>query len=397
MISVEQAFQLILAEVKDFGTESVSLEKATGKILREPLIADRDFPPFDRVTMDGIGILYSSFDQGQRNFPIEGIAAAGAPQQDLTVQQNCLEVMTGAITPKGIDTVIRYEDLTIKDKVATINIESIKEGQNIHKQGSDRAIGSTISNQYLKINTGTIGVAATIGKSTLKVSRQPKAIIISTGDELVDVHEQPLPHQIRKSNVYSIASILKSNGVHTQTDHLDDDLETIKEKLQVYLSQFDFIVLSGGVSKGKFDYLPQALEALGVEKKFHRVRQRPGKPFWFGKHPGGCLVFALPGNPVSTVACTVRYILPWLYESLQVDNIKETYAKLAAPIHFKPDLTYFAQVRLQHDKAGQLWATPVEGKGSGDLANLINADGFIEIPTGQIIFEKGEAFRVYWL
>jgi molybdopterin molybdotransferase len=160
-------------------------------------------------------------------------------------------------------------------------------------------------------------------------------------------------------------------------------------------TEFDVIVLSGGVSMGKFDYIPQALEATGVDMHFHKVRQRPGKPFWFGTFGEKGVVFALPGNPVSTFMCLHRYLLPWLETSLGFPPAPPAYAILAKQVRFEPQMTYFIQVKLKQDEQARTWAEPLEGRGSGDFANLLDTDAFLELPMERTVFEVGEVFRAW--
>lgn len=396
MISVKEATEIILQHSVDYGIEEVPLVEAIGRILREDLVADRDFPPYDRVTMDGIAIKYAAYAQGQRQFPIERVIAAGDPEGELMEQNHCVEIMTGAVLPKGADIVIRYEDLEVKDGVASVMTDAIKSSQNVHRKGTDRPIGSRIVTAGQLISPGEIGVAATIGKAKLKVTKLPRTAIISTGDELVDVFEQPLPHQIRRSNVYRLRASLKPYHIEADAYHLVDDQTIIEQKLGQLLEEYDILMLSGGVSKGKFDFIPAALEALGVKKLFHKIKQRPGKPFWFGKAPNGSLVFALPGNPVSSFMCTQRYFFPWLRNSLGLDPLKVPTARLQKSVTFTPDLTYLCQVAVSYDQEGRVLATPVEGHGSGDLANLVDADAFMELPQGRNVFEEGECHPVFF-
>lgn len=393
MTTVEQATKIILSNSLDFGEEQVSIHVATGRVLQEELVADRDFPPFNRVSMDGISIVFEKFKNGQNTFKIEGLQAAGAPQLSLGDSQNCLEVMTGSVLPAGTDTVIRYEDLDIKDGVATILITDIREGQNIHKQGFDRKAGEVIVQPFTRISPAEIGVSASVGKSSLKVSKLPKIAVISTGDELVEIDEQPLPHQIRKSNVYNLAAAITQWGLSPDLLHLPDEKEAIREVLGKALGQYDGLLLSGGVSAGKLDFVPEVLNELGVEKHFHKVTQRPGKPFWFGR-AGGTVVFAFPGNPVSSFMCMNRYFKPWLNKSLSLPAFERQYAILGKDFYFRPDLTYFLQVKITHSEDGKLIGHPIEGKGSGDLANLVEADAFMELPKGRNEFSAGEVFPV---
>ncbi|MEM8907701.1 MAG: molybdopterin molybdotransferase MoeA, partial [Bacteroidota bacterium] len=231
MIDISEASTIVLNQRLTLGEERVPLEQAIGRVLREDLRAERDFPPFDRVTMDGIAIQHQAFAGGQRKFPIQGTQAAGAPQMTLEHSEHCMEVMTGAMLPVDCDTVIRYEDIQIQEGVAELQVDQIKAQQNVHHRGTDRKAQDLIVAAGGIISSAEIGVAATIGKNTLLVARRPKVVIITTGDELVEVDQQPLPHQIRSSNVYKIKSALHQWNLEADRLHLVDDLPTIEKHL----------------------------------------------------------------------------------------------------------------------------------------------------------------------
>ncbi|MEO1712325.1 MAG: molybdopterin molybdotransferase MoeA, partial [Bacteroidota bacterium] len=308
MIEVSQALQIIAENTVDFGSETIELSDGMNRILREDWILDRDLPPYNRVTMDGIAIQFQAFEKGQRLFPVQGVAPAGTPQMTLQENGSCLEVMTGAILPNNADTVIRYEDVVIEDGQARIIDEAIVEyQQSIHFQGIDRKAQDVIVPAYTQIASPEVGIGASIGMAQVQVAKLPKIMVISTGDELVDIHAKPLAHQIRRSNVYRLRTTLQNYRIQADEAHLPDDKEELTLRLKEYLENYDVLILSGGVSKGKFDYLPEVLTKLGVEKLFHKIRQRPGKPFWFGKFQDQCTIFALPGNPVSSFVCLQRY------------------------------------------------------------------------------------------
>ena len=283
MISVEKALETVLNSIQNFGVEEIPFIKSVGRILKEEILADRDFPPFNRVSMDGIAIDYPAFKNGQRDFKIEGIQAAGSEQITLKNPENCIEVMTGAVLPNNANTVIRYEDVTIIDGIATINIDVINDAQNVHPKGKDGKEGDVLIEENTIISAAEIGVLATVGKSTVKVAKQPKVMIVSTGDELVGVAEIPLEHQIRRSNVFTLVSLLERLSIPSETAHITDDKPILKSKIESYLQEYDVLLFSGAVSKGKYDFLPEVFDELGVEKLFHKVTQRPGKPFWFGR------------------------------------------------------------------------------------------------------------------
>jgi len=405
MISVTQALQTVLNSSLDFGVEETPFLKSVGSILKEEIFADRDFPPFNRVSMDGIVINYTSFKNGQRAFKIEGIQSAGSVQMTLKDSKNCIEVMTGAVSPNNANTVVRYEDVTIENGIATINIEGIIEGQNIHTKGKDRKSGDLLIQKNTIISAAEIGVLATVGKSFVKVARQLKVMIVSTGDELVGVAENPLTHQIRRSNVFTLVSLLERLHISSETAHIKDDKPILKSKIATYLKEYDVLLFSGAVSKGKYDFLPEVFEELGVEKLFHKVAQRPGKPFWFGremslikndfssnKHQNNTIVFGFPGNPISTFVNCLAYFYPWYYKSVGL-KVKEETAILAEDIIFKPNLVYLLQVKLENKK-GQLMAFPILGNGSGDLASLVNTDAFIQLPSDKSEFKKGAVYPI---
>lgn len=405
MISVQNAKNVILDNTQNFGTEEIPFMQSVGRVLKENIVADRDFPPFNRVSMDGIAINYSYFKNGQRSFKIEGIQAAGSKQLTMQNSANCIEVMTGSVLPNNCDTVIRYEDVTIENGFATIEVDVLTEFQNVHNKGKDGKVGDLLIESNTKISAAEIGVLATVGKSFVKVAKQPKVMIVSTGDELVGVDEFPLEHQIRRSNVFTLVSLLDRLQIPSETSHIADDKLVLKDKIEAYLQEYDVLLFSGAVSKGKFDFLPEVLSELGVKKLFHKVAQRPGKPFWFGivdilntntqqvnqNLKNNTTVFAFPGNPVSTFVNCLVYFYPWYKKSVGILSEDKT-AILNRDVTFKPNLTYFLQVKITNNN-GQLLATPIKGNGSGDLASLTEADGFLELPkTEETLFKKGSLF-----
>ncbi|MBD1387439.1 molybdopterin molybdotransferase MoeA [Mucilaginibacter rigui] len=394
MITVEEAELIILAQLKDYGTETVPFELAPGRVLAEAIEADRDLPPYNRVIMDGIAIAYKAIEQGISTFKIKITQAAGEQPIDINDANECIEIMTGAALSASVDTIIRYEDLEIENGTARLLITDIKQGQNIHQKGKDKKQGDIVAaaNQY--VTPAIISLAASVGKAHLLVKKWPKVMIISSGDELVDVADSPSDYQIRKSNNYTIKAVLKQHGLNADMLHIPDDPEITKQQLQNCLQSYDVILLSGGISMGKFDYIPQALEELQVKKLFHKVQQRPGKPFWFGRHDNGALVFAFPGNPVATFMCLHRYFLLWLDAVLGLPAKAHVYAQLAHDFIFTPPLKYFLQVKLNFTKQGILSAQPVEGNGSGDFANLADTDAFMELPLERNEFKAGEVFKI---
>lgn len=383
MISVNEALKIVKENAFVPSISAVSLLKSLGLILAENIIADRDFPPFNRVAMDGVAITKSD----AKTFEIESTQFAGESQNTLQNPQKCIEVMTGAVLPLGCDTVIRYEDIDVQEvngiKYAktTIPLNEIKAGQNIHPKGSDRKAGDLLLKKGLLISPPEIAVMASVGKDKILVENPPRVAVISTGDELVEITTNPKPYQIRMSNSYMLAGALAQVGIKANLFHLMDDKELLMSKLKEILSNHDILLLSGGVSAGKKDFVPEILTNLGVNKLFHKVAQKPGKPFWFGKSEEGKTVFALPGNPVSTFLCFCKYFL----------NQKEEQVMLDKDVLFKPNITYFVPVKTYFQN-GKMMATPFEGSGSADFANLTDCDGFVELPADNQKFKAGEVF-----
>ncbi|MFS4456645.1 molybdopterin molybdotransferase MoeA [Maribacter sp. 2304DJ31-5] len=389
MITFQEACQKVLEHPLDLGTETVSLLESTGRILAEPIVADRDFPPFNRATKDGIAIQYTAIENGVQKFAIEGVASAGMPQQELKNGNACLEVMTGAVVPSHTDTIVMYEHLSIENGRATLNKEVIK-GQNIHYKGSDTKQGTLVIEAGTKITPAEIGAMASVGKAQVLVKALPRVCAIATGNELVNIDIIPEPHQIRKSNSITLQAAMSFMGISATSMHLPDDKESIEKGLERALKENDALLLSGGVSKGKFDFIPEVMEALGVEKVFHRVAQRPGKPFWFGIHKKRkTVIFSFPGNPVSTFANYHLYFLPWLYTSWNIP-LEKQFVKLAIEIQVTPPLTRFIQAKT-HWEDGVLYATPITENGSGDLTSLTKADGFICLEPRKDYYGIGES------
>ncbi|MET6990587.1 molybdopterin molybdotransferase MoeA [Sediminicola arcticus] len=388
MITFQEAYQKVMTFKQDYGSEKVDLLQAVGRVLVDNIKADRDFPPFDRATKDGIAINYTAVKNGIKKFKIEAIVAAGSPKINLGQEHNCVEIMTGAVVPENADTVIMYEHITINNGYAVLNSEP-KKGQDIHLQGSDEQKGTIVVKKDSLITASEIGVLAAVGKARVLVKKLPKITIISTGNELVDVHQSPLPHQIRKSNIHSLYAALAQEQIVPSQLHINDKKEEIKNEIKKALFDNDVLLLSGGVSKGKFDYIPDVLEELGVEKIFHRVLQRPGKPFWFGIQKETCtVIFSFPGNPVSTFANYHLYFRDWLKSSLNLP-ISKINVILAEAILATGTLTLFLRVKIKSEN-GQLIAHLIRENGSGDLTSLAQSDGFIRLDPKEVSYNVGE-------
>ena len=397
MITSQQATSIVQSCLLPVDDERVPLGQATNRVLRASVPADRDFPPFHRVTMDGVAFAWSTLSD-HRALTVAGVQHAGGPPQTCPPQQ-CLEVMTGAVLPLGADTVVRYEDVEFTEedgkKTATLRVRPDRPGQSVHRQGTDQRRGDVLLKPGTLLRAADIAVAASVGMTHLQVSQLPRIGVVSTGDELVAVDEVPLPHQLRQSNAHALEAALTILGVSAVRYHLPDEQATVYTGIAQALKQHDLLLISGGVSRGKRDYVPEALSAAGVTERFHRVQQRPGKPLWFGQRSPDKVVFGLPGNPVSTLVSFYRYVKPWLRASMGQTPTHPLRASLCEPVEFLSDLTYFLGVRVHVADDGRLMATPQPGNGSGDFVNLVNCQGFLELPAGRALFAAEETFPLY--
>ena len=238
-ISVDEALQYLEAYPFPKRIEKIDLNQASGYILATPILADRDFPPYDRVTMDGIAVQWRD-NEPLPSWRIEGIAKAGERQFILSHSENAVEAMTGAVLPVGTDTVIRYEDLVIDNGQARLvdNVQ-ITRGQNIHTQGSDRTRDSVIVQVGKILSPAEIAIAATVGLPKMSVFKMPKVVVISTGDELVAVHEEPLLHQIRSSNSSMIQAFCNTWKISCTAEHIKDDPNILSKRVGQLLEQYD--------------------------------------------------------------------------------------------------------------------------------------------------------------
>ena len=384
LITVEKADQLIASQFRRRPVERRDLADAAGCILRETIRADRDYPPYDRSTMDGIAVRHSS----AQRWNVEQLARAGEPRKRLRAGSGCIEIMTGAVLPSGCDTVIPYEHLEIKNGSARA-LRSAQRGQFIHRRGQDRIRGEVLLEAGSLLTAPAIAVAASTGAKSVRVWASPSVAVISTGDEIVQLGRAALPHQIRPSNGYGMAAALRSAGCGSHMLLAPDDPRALERVLRRALHDHDWVIVSGGVSMGKADFVPATLKRLGVKTRFHGVSLRPGKPFLFGVGRAGQAVFAFPGNPVSSLVCFRRFLLPLVRPD------RTEHAMLTRRMEFNPPLTLFLPVTVSAGADGKIRATPVPYSGSGDLAAAAASDGILELPRTRRSFPAGYVGRLW--
>jgi molybdopterin molybdotransferase len=390
MITTAAAMQAILAAVPPLESETGEFEEATGRVLAQSVHAERDQPPFDRVMMDGIAIAYSEFAEGKRSFQTQSTQAAGDPAQTLEPGK-AIEIMTGASLPEGADCIIPVERIIVNELGAHVEANyAASERQFIHARGSDHEQGTELLQPGTRITPMDIAIIASCGLAEVTVTKQVRISVISTGNELVPAGESIEPHQIRMSNGPAIVAMLEDHGfTNAAHEHLIDEPALLKERIARHLEHADVLILSGGVSMGKADYVPEVLDDLGVDVTFHKISQRPGKPMWFGIGPNGQAVFALPGNPVSALVCSRQYVIPALHHMSGMAAALPQFASLTTDITFKPQLTNFLPVKLISNAAGQVLAMPVHTNTSGDFASLSGTDGYVELALEQTEFKAG--------
>lgn len=386
MITPAEAERLILANVAPLHREDCPLHAAHLRVLRQEIRADRDLPPFDRVTMDGYALRAASLAAGTRTFRPEGVQAAGMRAFKLGPGPGaCIEVMTGAVLPEGADCVVPYEETRRTGAEMTVGEPAAlhEAGNAVHRRGSDHRAGETLVPPGTRLTGREIAVAAACGYGSVVVSQSPRIAVVATGDELVEVEAAVAPHQIRRSNDHALrAALMMAGYASVSRFHLRDVRHEIEHLMWHIITEFDVVVISGGVSKGKFDFLPAELDRQGVRKIFHGVAQRPGKPMWFGISARQTPVFALPGNPVSSYTCLHRYVLPALAHASGLAPAAPCTVALAAPCGASPKLAVLVPVKLASGPRAELLATPDPSNTSGDFAGLLRTDGFVELPPG---------------
>jgi molybdopterin molybdotransferase len=391
------ADEAIASQLSPFEVEERPLEQCIGQTLRQDIFAERDNPPFDRVCMDGIAIDSGALERGTRRFPILGTQAAGVPPLELSSRDSAIEVMTGAVLPPGADCVIPQEEyeesngaVSLKPHVAAAPY------RNVQRRGEDSQPGVAMLKAGMRLGATEIGVAASAGLARIRVSRQPRFMIISTGDELIEPGHAITEHQVRRSNAYSLIAALRERGFeNVGNDHIPDSESLLRDRLALHLESQDVLVLSGGVSKGKYDFVPKVLKDLGVPEVFYQVAQRPGMPMWFGMSHGGAAVFGLPGNPVATLVCLIRYIIPGVTSAMgRLKSLPER-VPLAAPVKIGRAFTYFLPVVVQYDDHGRPSAIPRRTNGPGDFLGLTAAQGFVELPPSPEAFPEGFVANLY--
>lgn len=394
MLSVEDAQAQVLEEIGAAATERVSLERARGRVLREEILAPRDLPPGDNSAMDGYAVRAADITQASPERPVRlrvtADIAAGHPAAAAVEPGTCMRIMTGALVPHGADAVVQVE-LTDGGSETVAVLEPVREGANIRRRGEDMREGAVVLRAGTLMGAGEIGLLAGVGRREIDVSRRPVVAIFSTGDELVESLDEIEPGQIVNTNGPLLAALVESAGAIARPLGIVRDSHEATVAAFENASTADFVLSSGGVSVGAFDYVKGALEALGATTKFWRVAMKPGKPLFVSRLRDK-VVFGLPGNPVSCfvsfhlfVAPALRKALarnePWLPPQLRV--------RLGAPVRSAGDRRVYARTTLRVEN-GELVAYPLVAQGSGSLTSMTGVNALVVVEEGRRGAAAGE-------
>ncbi|HVD97227.1 MAG TPA: molybdopterin molybdotransferase MoeA [Cytophagaceae bacterium] len=393
MITVQQAQALILQQAHSFGTEEILLGDAYQRVLAIAVEADRDYPPFHRAAMDGYALRSEDFDKGIRSFTVAEEIFAGALSAKKIKQGECYKIMTGASTPLEADAIIRVEDATQINDTVVFQIDSLKKGQNIAAKGEDRKKGELVLEENTLLTAPELAALAVLGKDKVNVYKLPKVAIISTGDEVVSLGNEVLEHQIRDSNSYAVEGFLMKYNIPLAARILvKDNKQLLQQAIEAQLSA-DILILSGGVSMGDADFVPEILQQAGVEKLFHKVAIKPGKPLWFGRSKRG-VVFALPGNPMSVQVAFKLFIEPFLRQCYGLPALPEWRLPLAVAKKKKVKLDEYFPCILESQQMTSL--KPATFNGSGDVTSILYSQGLALHESEREAIQAGEIVK-FWL
>ena len=396
MLSYEQARNRLIEEIgKKKGpraTAVVSVWDALGLVLAQEVRTDREYPPFDRSTRDGYALRSKEAGPGAQ-LKCVGEIKAGDTVREALAAGTCLQIMTGAAVPAGADAVVMIEHTTREGDL--VRFERVVElGQNIVPRGSEAAAGQSILTPGMRLGYAELALAAQVGGVRLECAQRPRVAILSTGDEVVLIDESPGEFQIRNSNSVSLAAQVRiAGGQPVVLGNAADRIEDLGEKIERGLQQ-DALVLSGGVSMGKYDLVESVLKAMGAEFFFDAVAIRPGRPAVFGMCQGKA-VFGLPGNPVSTMVTFELFVAPAidLLSGAEARALPLVEARLAEALRERPGLTHFLPARVEwRERAPEVKA--LRWQGSGDIAALSRANCFLVVPADREKIGIGETVSV---
>ena len=385
-LSLDDAQALVrrLCASRRLPVESIDLQHAFGRVLAVDLVVPHDLPPFANSAMDGYALRGADLPtQGERAFPIAGQVLAGATAAPHCAAGECVRITTGAPLPAGADSVVIKENVRLEHDAAVIAAGE-RAGANVRPAGEDYRAGDIALRSGDVLDATRLGVLAACGQARVDVARRPRVGVLAIGDELVAPGQALGFGQIHDSNRYSLGGLLRGIGIEPAgCAHVRDDPQALTAALQEASRQCDVVISSGGVSAGEADFLPDIIAALGTVH-FWKVRMKPGMPVLCGGI-GDALVFALPGNPVSTIATFLTLVQPALLalQGADASTPRRWKARLASALVKRHDRTEFLRARVESRDDGALWAEPLRQQGSGMLRGVAEADALIVVP-GQV-------------
>jgi molybdenum cofactor synthesis domain-containing protein len=397
MIPVSEAIGIVVEKAEPLGVERVPLDEAAGRVLAEDVRADTDLPPFDRAQMDGYAVRSEDLRETPARLRVAGEAAAGSGWRGTVRAGEAVRIMTGAPLPAGADSVQQVEVTRELEGGALVEIDRATEpGQFYAPRASEITAGERVLEAGEVVNAARAAVLASFGYAEVPVGRRPRVAVLATGTELVAVGEKPGEDQIRDSNSYSLAAYARLAGaVVERLPFAGDDPEQLRREIAEAAERADVLVLSGGVSMGRYDFTKAALVALGAEVFFERVALRPGKPTVFARLPGGALVFGLPGNPVSvsvTFNLFARTALRRMQGAREPAPAEET-AVLSRAAKGAAGRASYLPAALKTDDAGRLLAEPLKWGGSSDFVAFARADALVVVAAGEKL-DEGSVVKV---
>jgi molybdenum cofactor synthesis domain-containing protein len=383
MISVAEAQNIIAERVGRLGTEHVELLDAVGRVLAEPVIADSDMPPFDRSQMDGYAVIAADTLEAPATLKIVGESAAGRGWHHQLKPGEAVRIMTGAAIPEGADAVQKLEVASESGDRVEI-IEPTETGRYIVEKGSEIKAGTIVFKPGARIRENMIASLAAFGYAKVRVAEQPRVAIIGTGSEIVEIDETPGRDKIRNSNSVMLAVLARKCGAYPGIlANVGDEISDLKSRISNAAAAADVVVLTGGVSVGKYDHTKAALAELGAEIFFEKIRLKPGKPAVFARL-GETLIFGLPGNPVSA-AVTFHLFVGNALLNLQgaaESDAKRGHAVLGGTAKAARERDTYLPARLDTDSSGRLVAHPLKWFGSSDFVGFARADALVVLPQG---------------
>ena len=391
MIDPHNALKIIFGNTHPLSALSRPLIESFGYTLAEDIHSDRDQPASDRSAMDGYAVISSDLSECPCSLRIIGEIPAGTPARTHVTPGTCVRIYTGANIPAGADTVVKVEDTEERADSVQFN-ESTEQGTNIRRRGEEALKDALLLPRGTILGPVQTGLAATVGKENVNVIAHPRIAVISTGSELRDIGDAVDSHEIRDSNGPSLRAAISLSGyTDISFQRLPDNVKTIAEEMERVTSQNDVTILTGGVSVGKYDYVPEAVKAVGASIRFHRVAMKPGRPILYATLPGNRHIFGLPGNPLSVLNGFYAFVLPALSRLAGVDE-ELCRQSITLPLYHtvvsKKDLVRYVLARITGNSAGPV-AEPLDSMGSADLAAGRQADGVVVLPANRGEIEEG--------